>query len=209
MPVHKLSSFQPSSGLKTWVLVAQLWPTLCDPVDYNLPGSSVHGILQARILEWVAIPLPRGSSWPSDWILCTESPALPVDSSPSEPPGKPSSALMKGQRHTLGQPCHGSWTLRWGWTSDWITTVLKQSLLEALPVGQNSLYLPLCVFLALSLGTFGCSQIMGPPQKVLLVWDSSHSSTEEAWRNQLQPLKYIPLPRWCPFHIHKRRKRPH
>ena len=36
--------------------VAQLCPTLCDPVDCSLPGSSVHGILQARILEWVAIP---------------------------------------------------------------------------------------------------------------------------------------------------------
>ena len=35
------------------ILVAQWWPTLCDPVDYSLPGSSVHGILQARILEWV------------------------------------------------------------------------------------------------------------------------------------------------------------
>ena len=36
--------------------VAQLCPTLCDSVDCNLPGSSIHGILQARILEWVAIP---------------------------------------------------------------------------------------------------------------------------------------------------------
>ena len=38
------------------VLVAQLCPTLCGPVDCSLPGSSVHGILQARILEWGAIP---------------------------------------------------------------------------------------------------------------------------------------------------------
>ena len=37
------------------VLVAQSCPTLCDPTDYSPPGSSVHGILQARILEWVAI----------------------------------------------------------------------------------------------------------------------------------------------------------
>ena len=35
----------------------QSCPTLCDPMDCNLPGSSVHGILQARILEWVAMPL--------------------------------------------------------------------------------------------------------------------------------------------------------
>ena len=45
-------------------LVAQLRPTLCDPMDYSLPGSSVHGILQARILEWVAISSSRGSCRP-------------------------------------------------------------------------------------------------------------------------------------------------
>ena len=41
----------------------------CDPVDCSLPGSSVHGILQAKILEWVAMPSSRGSSWPRDWSL--------------------------------------------------------------------------------------------------------------------------------------------
>ena len=46
--------------------VAQSCPTLCDPVDCSLPGSSVHGILQARILEWVAISFSRGSSWLRD-----------------------------------------------------------------------------------------------------------------------------------------------
>ena len=63
------------------VLVAWLCPTLCDPMDYNLPGSSVHGIVQARILEWVAISFSRGSSWPKDW---TRSPALQADSLLSE-----------------------------------------------------------------------------------------------------------------------------
>ena len=48
------------------VLVSQSCPTLCDPVDCSSSGLSVHGILQARILEWVAIPFPRGSSWPRD-----------------------------------------------------------------------------------------------------------------------------------------------
>ena len=42
-------------------------PTLCDPMDCSLPGSSVHGIFQARVLEWVAISVSRGSSWPRDW----------------------------------------------------------------------------------------------------------------------------------------------
>ena len=44
----------------------QLCPTLCDPMDYSLPGSSVHGIFQEGILEWVAIPFSRGSSQPRD-----------------------------------------------------------------------------------------------------------------------------------------------
>ena len=43
-------------------LVAQSCPILCDPMDCNLLGSSVHGILQARILEWVVIPYSMGSS---------------------------------------------------------------------------------------------------------------------------------------------------
>ena len=41
-------------------------PTLCDPMDYSRPGSSVHGILQARMLERVAVPFSRGFSWPRD-----------------------------------------------------------------------------------------------------------------------------------------------
>ena len=45
--------------VKVKMLVAQSCPTLCDPIDCSLPGSSVHGILQARILEWVAIAFSR------------------------------------------------------------------------------------------------------------------------------------------------------
>ena len=44
------------------VLVTQSCPTLCSPMDCSLPGFSIHGILQARLLEWVAIPFYRGSS---------------------------------------------------------------------------------------------------------------------------------------------------
>ena len=44
----------------------QLCPTLCDPVDRSPPGSFVHGILQARIFEWVAMSSSRGSLWPGD-----------------------------------------------------------------------------------------------------------------------------------------------
>ena len=46
--------------------VTQSCPTLCDPMDGSLPRFSVHGIFQARVLEWVAISFSRGSSWPWD-----------------------------------------------------------------------------------------------------------------------------------------------
>ena len=67
-------------------LVVQLCLTLCNPVACSPPGSSVHEILQARLLEWVAIPSSKGSSQPRDWTL---SPALQAHSLLSEPPGKP------------------------------------------------------------------------------------------------------------------------
>ena len=63
----------------------QSYLTLCKPMDCSPPGSSVHGILQARILEWVAFPFSRGSSQPRDG---TRSPALQADSLPAEPQGK-------------------------------------------------------------------------------------------------------------------------
>ena len=54
----------------------QLWPTLCDPMDCSPPGSSVRGILQAIILEWVAMPSSGGSSQPRDQIHMSVSPAF-------------------------------------------------------------------------------------------------------------------------------------
>ena len=50
-------------------LVALSCPTLCNPMNCSTPGSSVHGILQARILQWVAMPSSRGSSQPRDSLL--------------------------------------------------------------------------------------------------------------------------------------------
>ena len=69
---------------KVKVKGVQLCPILCDPMNYI-----VHGILQARILEWVGFPFSRGSSQ-------TRPPALQVDSLPSEPPGKPKNAGVGG-----------------------------------------------------------------------------------------------------------------
>ena len=55
------------SGTRLHVKLMQSCPTLCDPTDCSPPGSSVPGILQARILEWVAMPSSRGSSRPKEW----------------------------------------------------------------------------------------------------------------------------------------------
>ena len=71
------------------VLVTQSCPTLCDPMDCSLTGSSVPGVLQARILDWVAMPFSTGSSWPRhqtrvSWIASRFF--------TMEPPGKPNSA---------------------------------------------------------------------------------------------------------------------
>ena len=62
-----------------------------DPLDCSLPDSSLHGIFQARILEWVAISSSRGSSWPRDWacVSCTA-----VDSFSAQSPGKPISRAV-------------------------------------------------------------------------------------------------------------------
>ena len=67
------------------VLVTQSCPTLCDPTDSSPPDSPVHGILQARILEWVVISFSRGSSQPRDWTwdYCI------ADTLPTESQGRP------------------------------------------------------------------------------------------------------------------------
>ena len=83
-----------SKALNTWEVLLSLCaeslqssPTLFDPMDSGPPGSFVHGILQARFLEWVAMPSSRRSSWSNlhllwflNWL---------VSSSPLAPPGKP------------------------------------------------------------------------------------------------------------------------
>ena len=67
--IEIISMFKIMQNLHSFkVLVTQSHPTLCDHVDYSLPGSSVHRTLQARILEWVAISFSRGSSWLRDLV---------------------------------------------------------------------------------------------------------------------------------------------
>ena len=72
-------------------LVTQSYLSLWDPRDCSLPGSSVHGILQARILEWVAMPSSRGI-FPTQGL--NPGPSMHADSLPSEPLGKPKNTGM-------------------------------------------------------------------------------------------------------------------
>ena len=64
--ISSTGHFTCNYGCSKWSEVAQLCPTLCDPMDCSLPGSAVHGIFQARVLEWVAISFSRGSFWLRD-----------------------------------------------------------------------------------------------------------------------------------------------
>ena len=93
--IHQL----PAEGRETsiyflftlWSEVAQSCVTLCSPMDCSLPGSSIHGIFQARVLEWVAISFSSGSPQPRDGIWVSY---MQTDALPSEPPGKPFYSIL-------------------------------------------------------------------------------------------------------------------
>ena len=112
------------------VKVAQSCPTLCDPMDYI-----VHGILQARILEWVTVPFSRGSSQLRDWtqISCSTADSLPAEST-----GKPKNAGGVAYPFTRGSSWPTNWTqvscTAGGFFTSWATrealTWWSQSCLE-------------------------------------------------------------------------------
>ena len=73
----------PSTDKVSYLCVYPQWLSrvqLCDPMNCSPTGSSVHGIFQARILEWVVISSSRGSSWPRDWtcVSCIARQSLPL-----------------------------------------------------------------------------------------------------------------------------------
>ena len=112
------------------VKVTQSCLTLCDPMDCGLPGSSVHGIHQARILEWVAVLFSGGSSQLRD-----RSQVLPLqaDSLPAEPPGSPRilewGSFSRGSSQPRNQTCSSCTASRF--FTSWATR-------EALYVTQKS-----------------------------------------------------------------------
>ena len=107
----KVLRYQKVCCFKLWreVKVAQLCLTLCNPMDCSLPGSSVNGILQARILEWVAVPFSRGSSQPRDQTRVSH---IAGGSLPSEPPGKLKTTGVGGQVSSTAGKFFTIWTTR-------------------------------------------------------------------------------------------------
>ena len=99
---------------------AQWCQTLSDPMDCSLPGSSVHGILQARILEWVAISFSKGSLQPKDWtwVPCIAG-RFPASESLGKPPVLGSWCRIELNSHIpcwclrfacwVGSPTHRCW----------------------------------------------------------------------------------------------------
>ena len=92
----------------------QSCPALCDLMDYSPPGFSVHGILQARILEWVAMPSSRRSSWPRDWTWISCIFCIAGRFFTAEPLGKPIGIYTLAYLFLFWFPCQDSGFTRTG-----------------------------------------------------------------------------------------------
>ena len=101
----KSKIYRASTSLRAKLL--QSCPTLCDPMDCSPPGSSVHGIFLARILEWVAMPSSRGSSRPRDWTHVSYISYTVSKFFTTEPPGKQGGKLVKVAVAVLSPNCPG------------------------------------------------------------------------------------------------------
>ena len=108
---ESLPGVQAEAAELTWmrsVLVAQSCLTLCDPMCYNPPGSSVHGTLQAKIQEWVAMPFSRGSSRPRDQtrVSCTAGRFFTIWASREAPGDLLPSLVVLGRLSTQRTPAN-------------------------------------------------------------------------------------------------------
>ena len=163
----------------------------CDPMDCSRPGSSVHGILQARILEWVAMPASRGSSPPRDRTCASCLLHWQAGSLPLAPPGKPYSvyaaAAAKSPQScpTLCDPIDGSPRgSPFPWDSPGKNTgVGCHFLLQCMKVKSESEVAQSCPTLS---DPMDCS----PP------WDFPGKSTGVGCRCLLQGFYAVPLYFW-------------
>ena len=96
---YKTEIYPQTWKINLWLLCwTQACPILCDPMDRGPPGSSVHGMLQARIMEWVAISSSRGSSWLRDQTLVFCVSFISSQTFNTESPEKPKFMVTKGER---------------------------------------------------------------------------------------------------------------
>ena len=106
------------------MLVAQSCPPLCDLMDFSLTGSYVHGILQARILEGLAIPFSRGTSQPRDWIHVSHVAGrfFTIWATREAPPRKWNLSLFSLLPHLFAM----KWWDKMPWSSSFDCSVLSQ-----------------------------------------------------------------------------------
>ena len=136
-PCHKVTMDNvPTSQTGAHAMSLQLCPTLCDPMDRSLPGSSVHGILQARILEWVAMPslqgmVPTQGLNPHLLHLHWQVGSLPL-APPRKPPQTWSQLIVTAQRNGCESDAfYTSWdadsvkTANWPKRSQWVRSRTK------------------------------------------------------------------------------------
>ena len=119
----------------------------CECIDYTLPGTSVHGIFQARVLEWVDISFSRESSQPRDWThICMAGSSLPT-----EPSGKPPCLGETNSRHFP--------TVNESWTSRELCTILQGCRFSRRYAGIIFLNISYYLFISLS-HLFSCSSLL-------------------------------------------------
>ena len=120
------SVFLPWEPHEQWVRVSEVTQScliLCDPMDCSLPLSSIHGIFQARILEWVAISFSRGSSWPRDltWVSQTVGRHLTI------------SSMKRQEDRTVEDELPGSVGAPYGMGDQWRKNSRKNEEMEPKP----------------------------------------------------------------------------
>ena len=133
------------NGMK--VLVIQLCPTLCNSMDCSSPGSSDHGILQARILEWVSIPFSGDLPDPG---IEPRSPPLQVDSLRPEPPVTMKGVYQRAKIRLLSSGWLDSWqsTCRvWWLITSLVTSILFSSQTQWVTLGSMMFSEPQFIYL--------------------------------------------------------------
>ena len=133
----------------------QSCPTHCNTIDCNLPGSSIHGILQARILGWVVMPSSRGSSPPRDRTLVSYSSCIVGEFFMAETPGKPPIDICSVQLLSCVQLFATPWTTA---RQASLSITNTQSLLKFMSIESvmPSSHLVLCHPLLLLPSIFSC-----------------------------------------------------